>query len=71
MEPVSAYIRLKKKKGESNNRNSNNNKNNKTRQAVKAEVFCEPWNLFLFSLTPTHPVWPCSFGRQVNPFKFL
>lgn len=37
----------------------------------KLKYSVKPWNLFLFSLTTTHPVWPCSFGRQVNPFKFL
>lgn len=54
MEPVRAYICLKKKKGESNN--SNNNNNNKTRQAVKAKIFCEALESVPV-LVSTHP--PC------------
>lgn len=53
MEPVRAYICFKKeKKGESNNSNNNN----KTRQAVKAKIFCEALESVPV-LVNTHP--PC------------
>lgn len=53
MEPVRAYICLKKKKRESNNSNNNNNK---TRQAAKAKIFCEALESVPV-LVNTHP--PC------------